>query len=48
MRYEPLNEHYVLDTYTGKKLNQKDIINLLNNYEETIQTERRNIICQIY
>ena len=39
MRFEPLNEHYVLDTYTGKKLNQKDIIQLLNKYETELQKE---------
>lgn len=48
MRYKQINEHYVLDTYTGKKLNQKDTITLLNNYEETIQTQRREWICQHY
>ena len=36
MRYERLNEHYILDTYTGMKLNQKKCIEQLNNYENTI------------
>ena len=47
-RYKKLNEHYILDTYTNKKLNHDDIIQLLNNYEETLQTERSKIICQLY
>ena len=34
MRYQRLNEYYILDTYTQSKLNQDDAIELLNRYEE--------------
>lgn len=36
MRYTRLNEHYILDTYTGMKLNQKDTLERLNRYEDLI------------
>lgn len=36
MRYKRLNEHYILDTYTGMKLNQKDTLERLNRYEDLI------------
>lgn len=35
MRYERINEYYIEDTHTGKKLNQTDAIHTLNNYETT-------------
>lgn len=36
MRYTRLNEHYILDEYTGIKLNQKDTLERLNRYEDLI------------
>ena len=36
MRYKRLNEHYILDNYTGIKLNQKDTLERLNRYEDLI------------
>jgi hypothetical protein len=36
MRYIKLNEHYILDKYTGQKLNQNNAIRRLNKYEEAL------------
>lgn len=47
-RYKQLNEHYILDTYTRKKLTLKDVEKLLNTYEETLQNQRRIELCQTY
>lgn len=47
-RYKQLNEHYILDTYTNKKLSQKEAIQLLNQYEDHLQNQRRQLICQTY
>ena len=33
MRYTPLNDYYILDNYTGQKLDQKRTIRRLNKYE---------------
>lgn len=33
MRYERLNDYYVLDNITGEKLDQTKIIERLNDYE---------------
>ena len=34
MRYERLNEYYILDNSTGEKLDQKKAIQRLNQYEK--------------
>lgn len=47
-RYEKINDYYIEDKYTGKKLTLTEIEKLLNNYEETLQNQRRNLLCQIY
>ena len=47
-RYKQLNEHYVLDTYTNKKLSLNETVNLLNTYEDHLQQQRRQYICQTY
>lgn len=44
MRYERLNEHYIIDTYTGMKLNQKKCIEQLNNYEEHLKKKYKEIM----
>ena len=38
-RYTPLNDYYILDNYTGQKLDQKRTINRLNRYETELQKE---------
>lgn len=48
MRYEKINDYYIQDTYTGKKLTLNDIVTLLNVYEENTQKDRRKWICQTY
>ena len=40
-RYISLNEHYILDTYTGQKLNQNNAIRRLNRYETELQKETK-------
>ena len=42
MRYKRLNEHYILDEYTGIKLNQKDTLERLNKYEDLLKDEKYN------
>ena len=38
-RYKRLNEYYILDNYTGQKLDQKRTIQRLNKYEIELQKE---------
>ena len=38
-RYTQLNDYYIIDTYTGQKLNQKQTITRLNKYETELQKE---------
>ena len=35
-RYIRLNDFYILDQYTGQKLNQNNTIRRLNRYEEAL------------
>ena len=39
MRYTKLNDYYIIDNYTGQKLNQKQTIQRLNKYETELQKE---------
>ena len=36
-RYTKLNDYYIIDNYTGQRLDQKQTINRLNQYEEELQ-----------
>ena len=38
-RYTKLNDFYILDTYTGQRLDQKRTIQRLNKYEYELQKE---------
>ncbi len=38
-RYKRLNEYYILDNYTGQKLDMKRTIQRLNKYEIELQKE---------
>jgi len=38
-RYSPLNQYYILDNYTGQKLDMKRTIQRLNRYEHELQKE---------
>ena len=38
-RYTRLNDFYIIDQYTGQKLDQKRTINRLNRYEHELQKE---------
>lgn len=38
-RYKQLNQYYILDTYTGLKIDQNKALELLNNYEEALKNE---------
>ena len=43
MRYQQINQYYIEDTYTGQKLDQKQTINRLNQYEhELTKTKEEN------
>lgn len=44
-RYKRLNEYYILDNYTGQKLDQKRTIQRLNKYEIELQKETEEIKC---
>ena len=39
MRYQQINQYYIEDTYTGQKLDQKQTINRLNQYETQLTKE---------
>lgn len=41
-RYEPINDYYIEDKYTGQKLNQKETVERLNQYEIILQDLRKN------
>jgi hypothetical protein len=41
-RYTRLNEYYILDNYTGQKLNQNNAIRRLNKYETILQEIKKN------
>ena len=38
-RYTRLNDYYVIDNYTGQKLDQKRLIQRLNKYEVELRKE---------
>jgi len=38
-RYTQLNQYYVLDNYTGQKLDMTRVIQRLNRYEYELQKE---------
>ena len=38
-RYTRLNDYYILDNYTGQKLDQKRLIQRLNRYEHELRKE---------
>ena len=38
-RYKRLNEYYILDNYTGQKLDMKRTIQRLNRYEVELRKE---------
>ena len=38
-RYKRLNDYYILDNYTGQKLDMKRTIQRLNRYEHELQKE---------
>ena len=40
-RYIKLNDFYILDQYTGQKLNQNNTIRRLNRYETELQKENK-------
>ena len=40
-RYTRLNQYYILDRYTGQKLNQNNTIRRLNKYETELQKENK-------
>ena len=40
-RYIKLNDFYILDRYTGQKLNQNNTIRRLNRYETELQKENK-------
>ena len=41
-RYKRLNDYYIIDEYTGQKLDQKRIINRLNKYEAILNDINKN------
>ena len=41
-RYKKLNDFYLLDTYTGLKIDQNKALELLNNYEEALNVQTRH------
>ena len=40
-RYKRLNEYYILDNYTGQKLDMKRTIQRLNRYETALKKENK-------
>ena len=38
-RYIPLNQYYILDNYTGQKLDMTRVIQRLNRYEYELKKE---------
>lgn len=44
-RYTQLNQYYILDNYTGQKLDMKRTIQRLNKYEIELQKETEEIKC---
>lgn len=42
-RYTQLNQYYILDKYTGQKLDQKRTIQRLNRYETVLKKETEEI-----
>ena len=40
-RYTQLNQYYVLDNYTGQKLDQTRVIQRLNRYETVLRKENQ-------
>ena len=43
MRYKRLNDYYIIDQYTGQKLDQKRTIKRLNKYEHELRKETEEI-----
>ena len=44
-RYKRLNDYYILDNYTGQKLDMKRTIQRLNRYETVLRKETEEIKC---
>ena len=42
MRYRQINNYYIEDTYTGKKITLTQACELLNNYEEALCQSKKN------
>ena len=42
-RYTQLNQYYILDKYTGQKLDMKRTIQRLNRYEHELRKEMEEI-----
>ena len=42
-RYTQLNQYYILDKYTGQKLDMKRTIQRLNRYETVLKKETEEI-----
>ena len=45
-RYTRLNDYYIIDNYTGQKLDNKRTIKRLNQYEQILQEIRRQEVIQ--
>ena len=45
-RYEKLNDFYIIDNYTGQKLDNKRTIKRLNQYERILQEIRKQEVIQ--
>ena len=43
-RYKRLNDYYIIDEYTGQKLDQTRVIQRLNRYEHELRKETEEII----
>lgn len=43
MRYHKLNEEYIIDKYTGQRLDQTRTIQRLNRYETVLRKETEEI-----
>ena len=40
-RYKRLNDYYIIDEYTGQKLDQTRVIQRLNKYETVLRKENQ-------
>ena len=41
MRYRKLNNHYIEDTWTGHKITLNEVCQLLNKYDEQVNTGKK-------